>query len=73
MFTLNFLDKFIFGESFDFSIKSSLAIWSPLLKGSLLLSLIPMVQRSFSKWQYLKDRELTNSNFKVIHDKWEKQ
>ena len=73
MFTLNFLDKFIFGESFNSSIKSSLAIWLPLLKGSLLLSLIPMLLRSFSKWRYLENRELTNSNFKVIHESWEKQ
>lgn len=73
MFTLNFLDKFIFGESFNFSIKSSLTIWLPLLKGSLLLSLIPMLLRFFSKWRYLENREITNSNFKAIHENWEKQ
>ncbi|MDO6508449.1 hypothetical protein [Colwellia sp. 5_MG-2023] len=73
MFTLNFLDKFLFGESFDYSIASSLAIWIPLLKGSFLISLIPMVLRAFSKWQYIKNHELTISNYKIIHDKWEKQ
>ena len=73
MFTLNFLDKFLFGESFENSIESSISIWFALLKGSLLISLVPMVFRAYSKWCYLEKHELTNSNFGAIHESWEKQ
>jgi hypothetical protein len=73
MFTLNFLDKYLFGESFDAAITSSISIWHTLLKGAILISLVPMVFRGFSKWQYLENHELTNSNCNVIHESWEKQ
>jgi hypothetical protein len=73
MFTLNFFDKFLFGENFDTSVKSSLAIWLPLLKGAMLISLVPMVSRAYSKWLYLEKHELTNSNFNAVHESWKKQ
>jgi len=73
MFALNFMDKYLFGESFDIAMQSSISIWLALLKGALLISLVPMVFRAFSKRRYLENHVLTSSNYKVIHKNWEKQ
>jgi 5-bromo-4-chloroindolyl phosphate hydrolysis protein len=71
MMTLNFLDKYLFGDSFNDALQSSLSIWVPIFKGAVFISLIPFVLRVNSKRQYLKKHELTVTNYKLVHDNWE--
>jgi hypothetical protein len=71
--TLNFLEKYLFGDSFNDAIQSSLSMWFAIFKGAIFISLIPFVLRVNSKRQYLEKHELTVSNYKLVHNSWENQ